>query len=100
MGFACTSGLRADSLRRAATDPESILSDYEDFKRSFKAPGESVATGDLCAQAGLAFIPMVVEAHSGGWAKAARHILHAIASQSSASCNGVAEVESLSIAQR
>ncbi|CAK0792492.1 unnamed protein product [Prorocentrum cordatum] len=36
LDFACTSGLRADVLRDAATNPESVLSAYEDFKRSLR----------------------------------------------------------------
>ena len=34
LGFACTSGLRADVLRDASTNPDSVLSAYEEFKKS------------------------------------------------------------------
>ena len=36
LDFACTSGLRADAFRGATTDPERVLTAYEDFKRSLK----------------------------------------------------------------
>ena len=100
LDFACTSGMRAETLREAASHPEGILSDYEEYKKSFKAPGEADSTGALCAQVGLAFFPMVMEAHSGGWGKAAREVLDAVARHVSASWYGEAEVESLRIAQR
>ena len=58
LDFACTSGLRADALRTAATGPERVLSDYGDFKKSFKAAGESEITdlSSLCASIGNPFI--------------------------------------------
>ena len=87
-------------LRDAATNPESVLSAYEDFKRSFKAPGETVTTEELCTGAGLSFVPMVIESHSGGWGKTARQTLDTIAKHVSACWRGEAEVESLRIAQR
>ena len=43
---------------------------------------------------------MVVEAHGGGWGKAAREALGAIARQASATGYTDAEAESLRIAQR
>ena len=100
LDFACTSGLRADTLRDSATSPDCVLSSYEDFKKSFKAPGDEVATGELCAGAGLTFIPMVIESHSGGWGKMARKTLDTIAKHAGACWRGEVEVESLRIAQR
>ena len=42
--------------------------DYEQFKNSF------LDTAAQCASEGMAFIPMVVEAHSGAWGPAAAKI--------------------------
>ena len=100
LDFACTSGLRADSMMAATTDPASILSAYEDFKSSFKPPGEDTATGEACKQAGFAFLPMIIESHGGGWAPSARRTLDAIAKHTGACWRQGTEPESLRIAQR
>ena len=59
--FAVTSGLRTDLLERTAADGSSCLVSYEQVKNSF------LDTAAHCASEGMAFIPMVVEAHSGAW---------------------------------
>ena len=100
LDFACTSGLRADTLHSAAQNPEDVLNAYEDFKKGFQAPGESATTADLCKGAGLSFLPMIIESHSGGWGKTARRCLDVIAKHASACWHEDAEVETLRIAQR
>ena len=100
LDFACTSGLRADRVRLAAEQPEQVASRYEDFKRNFKPPGEQAGTEALCAQNGLRFVPMVLEAHGGGWSAVARQTLDVIARSVAAAWNEKPEVASLRIAQR
>lgn len=100
LDFACTSGLRTDRLQLAGSCPETILTDYEEFKRSFQPVGDAATTAELCKHAGLVFTPMVIEAHSGGWGRVARQTLDAIAKRAGACWRGEAEVESLRIAQR
>jgi hypothetical protein len=100
LDFACTSGLRSDSLRAAESDPDSILAVYEQFKRDFTATGETETTDAACTRQGFAFVPMVIEAHSGGWSKRARQTLDSIAKHVSASWYTEGEAASLSIAQR
>ena len=54
----------------------------------------------LCAQQGIQFVPMVIEAHAGGWSKTARRVLDAVAKSLSTSWNRDEEVAGLAIAQR
>ena len=100
LDFACTSGLRADRIQLSQSTPETVLAKYEDTKREFKAPGETETTERLCANQGLRFMPMVVEAHSGGWSKTARDILDSIAKSVATSWREDNEIASLAIAQR
>ena len=100
LDFACTSGLRADRLRQAADNPESIVLAYEQAKRDFTPPGERESTQALCSQQDLSFVPMIVEAHGGGWSKTARQVLDLIAKHVEAATGLESEVASLEIAQR
>ena len=100
LDFACTSGLRADVLWDASTDPNGVITAYEQFKKDYVATGETVTTETLCSRQGITFAPMVIEAHGGGWSKRARQILDTIAKHVSSSWNQNGEAASLSIAQR
>ena len=68
LDFAVTSGLRTDLLERTAADGSSCLTSYEEFKNTF------LDTAAHCASEGIAFVPMVVEAHSGAWGPAATKV--------------------------
>ena len=68
LDFAVTSGLRTDLLEQTAADGSSCLSTYELYKNSF------LDTAAHCASEGIAFLPMVVEAHSGAWGPAASKV--------------------------
>ena len=100
LDFACTSGLRADRLQLSRDSPELVLTGYEDFKREHKPPGETETTETLCRNEGLNFVPMVVEAHGGGWSTAARAVLDGIAKCVAAAQYDNHEIASLAIAQR
>ena len=100
MDFACSSGLRADTLRKAAEDPAGVIEDYESFKISYVAPGETESTNALCRRQGLSFVPMVMEAHSGGWSKTARRVLDTIARHTATTHRRSPEEASLDFAQR
>lgn len=100
LDFACTSGMRADLLHTSAIDPAAVVSAYEAFKRGFTPPGDVLSTETLCHQQGLRFLPMVIEAHGGGWGKTARQTLDAVAKCVSASSTDDTEAASLRIAQR
>ena len=76
------------------------MSDYESHKRNYTPAGETGTTEEQCAHQGFAFIPMVLEAHSGGWGRTARQVLDIIVKQLSASWCDDAETASLRIAQR
>ena len=55
-------------LSNSVHDNEACLTAYEDHKRSYKD------THTLCRDAGITFIPMVIEAVGGGWGKEARRV--------------------------
>ena len=92
--------MRADLLRTAADNPEGVLNAYENFKESYVASGETEPTAALCLRQNLKVIPMVIEAHAGGWSKKAKRVLDTIAKQISATWNEDAAAASLLIAQR
>ena len=73
LDFAVTSGLRGDLLAASAAAPSAAAERYEEQKRFF------LDTERSCAAAGITFIPMVVEAHGGGWGKEARRALAVLA---------------------
>ena len=87
-------------FRGAIREPEQVLVAYEDFKKAFKAVGEALPTAELCSQNGIDFVPMVVEAHGGGWGPAARRVLDMVAKHGSAITSDEPEEISLTIAQR
>ena len=62
---AVTSGLRTEELHASALDAGRCTQAYEDVKRQY------LDTASQCSEAGLQFIPMVVEAHGGGWGPSA-----------------------------
>ena len=68
LDFAVTSGLRTDLLEQTAADGSSGLVSYEHTKRAF------LDTAAHCASEGMAFVPMVVDAHSGAWGPAAAKV--------------------------
>ena len=68
LDFAVTSGLRTDLLEQTAANGLSCLTAYEHAKNSF------LDTAAHCADEGISFVPMVVEAHSGAWGPAAAKV--------------------------
>ena len=77
-----------------------MLSGYEDVKRQFRPHGETESTERLCERQGFRFLPIVLEAHAGGWATEARRVFGSVARQVAASCRDDREASSLGIAQR
>ena len=71
--FAATSGLRADLLAASAASSSAATERYEEFKRQHQD------TARLCAAQGFTFLPMVVEAHGGGWGREARRAFGVLA---------------------
>ena len=63
--FAVTSGIRADEIHVSAVGAGHCTVAYEEVKRQY------LDTASQCAQQGLQFVPMVVEAHGGGWGPSA-----------------------------
>ena len=94
LDFAVTSAMRSGLPREATATPELLFQRYEQHERDYKN------TAQLCAEAGLCFAPMVMEAHSGGWSPAARGVLDWIAQQSAAANNEDPATVSLRVSRR
>ena len=94
LDFAVTSGLRSDLWRQVAETPNHVFEFYEHYKRSYKD------TERLCEDQGFAFLPMVMEAHSGAWSPSARRAWGFVARNMSAAWNEGQEPSSLKLAQR
>ena len=65
--------MRGDMLAKTSRDGSVAASLYEDTKR------QHLQTEAFCSQAGFAFLPIVVEAHGGGWGQVARKAFGALA---------------------
>ena len=100
LDFAVTSGMRADREIAVRADPEGVIQLYEDGKRSFRPPGAELPTDEACRRAGFEFVPMVMEAHGGGWGAGARAVIGRIAGCVAAARNIEPAAASLEIAQR
>ena len=93
LGFACTSGLRADMMKLSSSHPAAMFAEHEDFKRTCKD------TGQLCEARGFTFSPIIAESHSGAWSPAARKLFDFITERVSSSADISPEVASLRFAQ-
>jgi hypothetical protein len=100
LDFAVTSGMRPDREAAVLADPEGAIKAYEDSKRSFRPPGAELPTEEACLRAGFCFIPMVMEAHGGGWGAEARAAIASIARCVAAARCIEPAAASLAIAQR
>ncbi len=94
LDFAVTSAMRTELLREASTTPELVFQRYEQRKKEYQD------TAQQCEQAGLRFVPMIVEAHSGSWSPLARGVLDWIARQRAAINHEEPATIALRIAQR
>ena len=69
LDFVVTSGLCADLLEQTADVGLSCLTSYEHHKKTF------LDTAKHCANEGIVFLPLVMEAHSGAWGPTATKVL-------------------------
>ena len=92
--------MRHDREAAVLADPEGAIKAYEDAKRSYRPPGALLPTEEACQSAGFAFVPMVMEAHGGGWGADARAVIGSIARCVAAARNVEPSVASLELAQR
>ena len=65
--------MRFPLTREASAAPGLVFARYEQHKRDHQH------TAQQCEQAGIRFIPMIMEAHSGSWSPLARSMLDWIA---------------------
>ena len=92
--FAVTSGMRSDLFRASVEAPGLAFEQYERFKRNY------CNTQELCTAAGFRFVPVVFEAHAGGWSPMARGLFDWIAREAAARQHEDPGSVSLRIAQR
>ena len=89
-----TSGLRAYRTDRAQEGGKAIADDYALSKRAFQG------TEEKCHAAGFSFLPVVFEAHGGGWGTQTRRTLGFLGQQLSATGEWCREGTPLRLAQR
>ena len=68
LDFAVTSGLRGAVVHESSRDASACTRAYEDFKC------EHLDTKARCEEEGITFLPVVMEAHRGGWGQEAHKI--------------------------
>ena len=94
LDFAVTSGLRTDVLEQTASQGGlPCLTAYEDYKSSY------LNTSQICAENGITFVPMIIEAHSGGWGPAATKVWSRLSRAISLVSGEPAAVEALRLKQ-
>ena len=94
LDFAITSSMRSDIFRQASLDPGLVFERYERYKRGYQD------TAAQCEARGFEFVPMVLEAHSGGWSGVARQKLAFIAEQAAQINHENPDATALRMAQR
>ena len=94
MASTVISGMRSDLWRNALEEPELGFHRYEKAKREYKQ------TAALCEAEGFRFVPMVFEAHGGGFSAAVRGVLAWVAEQTAAAHNEEPAAVAMKIAQR
>ena len=92
--FAVTSGMQSLVFRSAAAQPEFVFQRYEQMKREYKS------TARICTDAGFHFVPLVYEAHAGGWSPLAQATVDWLAKEAAASHGEEGPAVALRIAQR
>ena len=73
MDFAVTFGVRQSAVQASIQDSSHAVTSYEDFKRNH------LDTARLCTEAGITFVPMVLEANGGVWGPSACKIFSELA---------------------
>ena len=94
LDFAVSSGLQSELFHPVAETPGLVFHRYDGMKRSCKDTAAS------CEAAGFKFVPLVVEAHGGGWSPSTRATVDFISRTRSACQHEDVASVSLRIAQR
>ena len=94
LDFAITSGMRSDLLVHSAASCTAATERYEERKR------EHQKTAERCSEQGITFIPMVLEAHAGGWGPSARKAFAVLAKRTADATGEDAAVVADRYAQR
>jgi hypothetical protein len=94
LDFAASSGMQASLFREASRSPELVFERYERFKR------QHLDTDTACRSAGFRFVPMIIEAHGGGWSQTARRTVDWIGGQAAAASGESRSEVTLRFAQR
>ena len=94
LDWAVTSGLRSDRIQHVAQGSADVLAEYADYKRTYKD------TQTKCQEQGIEFVPLVIEAHGGGWGAQLRQAVGFLAIQQKAAGEWCREGAPVRIAQR
>ena len=94
LDWAVTSCLRADQVEHVVSGSADILASYADFKNGYKD------TRLKCDEQGIHFLPLVIEAHGGGWGASLCQVVSFLASQQKAAGDWCRETPAVRMAQR
>ena len=94
LDLAVTSGMTTRWLARPGTTAADVLNDYAARKAA------AMDTAAACAARGLRFVPVILEAHGGGWGDHLRGFVDELAGRQKAREPGADSPASLRIAQR
>ena len=94
LDFAISSGMQSELFHPVADTPGLVFHRYNDLKRSFQG------TARTCEAQRFKFVPVVLEAHGGGWSPLTRASFDWISKQQALALNQDPAAVSLRIAQR
>ena len=86
--------MRFDLFRACSDAPELVSLQYEKHKQKYRD------TAKCCGDAGFRFVPLILEAHGGGFSPTLRGVLDWVARQTAAAHNEDPGSVSLRLAQR
>ena len=94
LDWAVTSGLRADKVDHVAAGTADILAEYASYKETYKD------TRAKCEEQNIDFLPLIIEAHDGGWGQHLRQTVAFLAAQQKTSGEWCREGPATRMAQR
>jgi hypothetical protein len=86
--------MRADLFRACRENPGEVFERYEKLKKDYKS------TAAACEAANFSFVPVIFEAHAGGWSSTARALMDYLAREAAAWQREPLSTISLQTAQR
>ena len=100
LDIAVTNGMGGACVEEAASQKGSRLRYYENYKRNYKANRNGKTTDEQCRERGILFVPLIIEAHGGGFGHALQQVIKVIAEDAAGRWNKNPEAVARRTAQR